>query len=805
MKAADVRPVRTSERLTLNLEALEPRLLLSGNWTLMVYLAADNNLEDAAIDDFLEMASVGSTADVNIAAQVDRISGYDTSYGDWTDTRRGLINSGDVPDTSWGASIGEANMGDASALTTFVNWAIGNYSADNYALVLWDHGGGWRGAGPSAKDSCWDDTNWDYLENNEVRTALEAVPDNIDLLGFDACLMAMIETAYEVHDEASLLVASEELEPWDGWAYDDFLADLVATPTMTAAQLGDAIADTYYQYYGAGIGMTQSVVDLAAVGGVSGLAAAMDDLAATIMSDATGTDYEQLKTHRSAATYFGWDPDYRDLGQFLDDVANDVTITSSISSAASLAHTRYSTAVLSNYADPGGGTGLSVYFQSHGFSPDTDYNASNLLFAADTQWDEFLAWWENGPLGGEPPTLDLSLPAGDTTLWQGETFRIAWFDSDPDNNALISIAYDPDDNSTPWSDSDHVWIAQSLAEDPEGHDDWLYWDTSAVPMGTYTIWGMIDDGGNPAVYDRAVGTVTIEPTPLYGYRADGLSVGVYDLVGGVDFDAGDVVVKFGSNNTVSSIKIGGSQPAEGLAIAISGASYVKSIKDSRSGAPGALAFIAADCPVGSVKLKSGIAGYDVNGQTFGGLTFDADVDGDGSTTDVTALYSASWFGSAKLGGAVTGDVWIGGANLKGIALRSFTTKAGGFSADMNVAGSAGKIRFGGSFASTISIIGSLKSFQIKGGNFEGVVTVGGELGKLDVKGGKRGGGWFCAGANVTVGGLLKNAKVTACETDNASEEFGIFAGSFGKLTIGDWKLGPLDMPFQEGDFCVELL
>jgi len=35
-------------------------------WTIMVYLDGDNDLEKYAIDDFLEMASVGSTSDVNI-------------------------------------------------------------------------------------------------------------------------------------------------------------------------------------------------------------------------------------------------------------------------------------------------------------------------------------------------------------------------------------------------------------------------------------------------------------------------------------------------------------------------------------------------------------------------------------------------------------------------------------------------------------------------------------------------------------------------------------------------------------------
>ena len=63
-------------------------------WTVLVYLDADNNLEREAIDDFLEMSAVGSSADVNIVVQFDRIAGYDQRYGDWTSTKRFLVTPG---------------------------------------------------------------------------------------------------------------------------------------------------------------------------------------------------------------------------------------------------------------------------------------------------------------------------------------------------------------------------------------------------------------------------------------------------------------------------------------------------------------------------------------------------------------------------------------------------------------------------------------------------------------------------------------------------------------------------------------
>ena len=130
-------------------------------WTFLVYMDGDNNLESAGVVDFLEMATVGSNSSLKIAVQFDRISGYETTNGDWTDTRRGLVIAGGVPDASWGTSIGEANMGNPSTLVDFVNWGMANNPAQKYALVLWDHGGGLDGV-------CWDDTGNDHLTNREV-------------------------------------------------------------------------------------------------------------------------------------------------------------------------------------------------------------------------------------------------------------------------------------------------------------------------------------------------------------------------------------------------------------------------------------------------------------------------------------------------------------------------------------------------------------------------------------------------------------------------------------------------------------
>jgi len=110
-------------------------------WTFMVYLDADNNLESAGLEDFLEMSSVGSTNDVAIIVLLDRTDYYSTSYGDWKDTKLFYITSGLDPNPDnaledWG----EKNMGDPQTLVDFVSWGVQNYPAEHYAVILWDHG-----------------------------------------------------------------------------------------------------------------------------------------------------------------------------------------------------------------------------------------------------------------------------------------------------------------------------------------------------------------------------------------------------------------------------------------------------------------------------------------------------------------------------------------------------------------------------------------------------------------------------------------------------------------------------------------
>ena len=364
------------------------------HWTFLVYLDADNNLEREAIDDFIEMATVGSNADVNVIVQFDRIPGYDSRYGDWTGTLRFRVTAGMTPEPANAlADLGEANMGDPETLADFVTWGKAAYPARRTALVLWNHGDGWRAASTvkeGRKAICWDDTNGhDALDLAELRQVMAAVTGNgatpIDLIAFDACLMAMIEVDVQIQPYARVRVASEETEPGSGYPFDTILADLRDRPDRSASDLGQTIVQKYYEAYK---GETQSAVDLG--DGYLNLVGAVDQLAQTLIDHAQSQFGIVGAARREVQQFQGSYIDLYHLAELLD----ERTDVGAVQVAAQAVMAAVDAAVL--IEEHGtywpGAHGISIYFPALPSSWDSLYDGENnyLAFTAQTQWDDFL-------------------------------------------------------------------------------------------------------------------------------------------------------------------------------------------------------------------------------------------------------------------------------------------------------------------------------------------------------------------------------------------------------------------------------
>lgn len=139
------------------------------------------------------------------------------------------------------------NMGRPDTLADFLNYGIGSYPAEHYGLICWNHGEGQiQGFG------CDLNFNEDSLTLDEIRDAFEksVVNDPLDFVAMDACLMGNVELAAVLEGKAEYLIASEDLEPQEGYDYC-WVEVLNADDTSEAygKQIGEAIITAYQQFF----------------------------------------------------------------------------------------------------------------------------------------------------------------------------------------------------------------------------------------------------------------------------------------------------------------------------------------------------------------------------------------------------------------------------------------------------------------------------------------------------------------------------------------------------------------------------
>ena len=385
------------------------------DWTLAIYLDSDNNLDFWAQKDVDEMLSVGSTNAVNLIVLWDTMTGpahvYKVLKGELRELRDCKLNGI------------ETNMGDPETLREFVSYAFGNFPAEQYALLAWDHGDDFRGC---MFDYHMPYAGFDLLTHQEVVAALDGF--KIDVLIYAACVLSMVEVAYEYYASGlniDYFVANEGYDPMPGFPYDTIMAKLAAQPHMSSLALAKTFVDDYIDYYSI-IGkrramsldqqyrqVTLSVIELSKMGDVvsdiKGMASAMIPemgAYAGIVSDARG--HANLPWCEN-----GWerDVDLPTLVKVIHDESLDARYTrdinpaavTSVVSASGNAMTSLSDAILycrSLYPmEKTGCLGMGIYFPSSrgsyehcGMIHGECYE--QMLFANEIWLDFLNAYWD---------------------------------------------------------------------------------------------------------------------------------------------------------------------------------------------------------------------------------------------------------------------------------------------------------------------------------------------------------------------------------------------------------------------------
>jgi len=303
-------------------------------------------------------------------------------------------------------------MGSPTTLSNFIQWAKSKYPADRYALVLWNHGGGWRdrstNLNPLSRAICWDEGNSDdCLYVKEVRSALSSGGVKFDLIGMDACLMGHVEVAYEFKDyftSDGVMVGSQETEPGDGWPYTSILSWLKSNASATPEALGNQIVTAYKNWY-SGKDSTYTLAcsrasKLAAL--VNLLNAFADSLNDNSELTAITNARTNCKAYSESDGYYGLD-----IYRFADQVYNNVSNTSIKSAASNLKGAVLATVASTVYGSGRndtakyGSKGLCVYFPKSSSYFDSAYT-TEILFGSNSvnKWDDFLKRYYAKNLGG---------------------------------------------------------------------------------------------------------------------------------------------------------------------------------------------------------------------------------------------------------------------------------------------------------------------------------------------------------------------------------------------------------------------
>jgi hypothetical protein len=403
-------------------------------WTVLVWIAGDNNLDSFGVSDLNEMKTAGSNDDVAIAAQFDRM-------GD-SGTRRYYLRKGTKLEDDVVEELGETNTGDPAVAIDFFTWGMEKWPSDHVLAVLWNHGSGIdetdiyaraeargisveRRAAPDdstvpreriremaaspmrrslfnttvdtamcERGIAYDDAARDFLDNAELKEVLtkvvEATGRRIDIVGFDACLMNLVEVAYELRKPVDHIVGSEEVEPGDGWPYDAVIGKLVASPDAEPRDVAANLVQAYVDSYGGDESVTQSALDLSRV---EDTAKAVDALAAAciVALDTPQGFMAVTKALKNAQRFHT--KDFADLGdictRLTDDAAPDEVKDAARAVLDSLTG---STPLIIKAGKNGPGvdraTGTAVYFPVMG---DVQVAYDRLGFAQDTRWQELIA------------------------------------------------------------------------------------------------------------------------------------------------------------------------------------------------------------------------------------------------------------------------------------------------------------------------------------------------------------------------------------------------------------------------------
>ena len=214
-------------------------------WTIIGYFNGNNDLDNTQagtsyiIGDVQDMEHAGNSEAVTSVVMLSSLkTGGNANY---YKIEPGENQLPDQVHSTMLEDLGSKDMSDPQTLINFIKYAVDNYPAKRYMLILDSHGGGWYGLSPDESNG-----SGDMMSLPELSTALATGP-HFDVVVFHACLMSMVEVAYEIKDLADYMVSSEISMPaLSVLGADVWLKELINAPGISSFDISKRIVQCVY-------------------------------------------------------------------------------------------------------------------------------------------------------------------------------------------------------------------------------------------------------------------------------------------------------------------------------------------------------------------------------------------------------------------------------------------------------------------------------------------------------------------------------------------------------------------------------
>ncbi len=349
----------------------------TATWTIGLYIDADNDFDTYWEGlSLIYLKNIPESAQVNIVAFVDRESYPGTELWEIEGSTAQIVET-----------FPEMNFGDGATLSWMISQTATRYPAEHLLIGAWDHGSAWNGF-------CGDYTSDDWMYLDELRSAITTAGVHIDILSFDCCSMASIETLYAVSltGLVDIVVASLETVAGDGFPYDFMFTPVALDPLRTPDQVASDMIDGWAQYYDPRPEYYYATLSAVSISSLAQSMTTIDAWCDAIHAN-LGAYYRAYKTVIRDTYSVFWTKYQVDMV----DLGNVLLANTKITNPALRALTQSMIAAVENavlYLDNTDSTmmcgGLTLWWGTDWEWSSWSYVYAGLDFAVDTGWYDFL-------------------------------------------------------------------------------------------------------------------------------------------------------------------------------------------------------------------------------------------------------------------------------------------------------------------------------------------------------------------------------------------------------------------------------